>query len=141
MKPDKETKFLWSISAGLVILISVIVCSIKEYPLEAQATGPTQLVTTRSIAAPGGGSLFSSDQVIFVTGTGSCLVTDNLALKGQMVTVIVKSTAASCVVTNTLGAIFTVPGIGTNSLPSGVQLGGWNTPSNEWTGVFDGVNW
>ena len=81
-----------------------------------------------------------SDSIIFAWGTNQ-LITNNLNSVGKMITIIVKNTNGSCVVTSTIGYIFTVPGIGTNQTPSGLQLGPWNSPSNEWTGTFDGQNW
>ncbi len=81
-----------------------------------------------------------ADSVLFAWGTNE-FITNDLTTVGKMITVIVKNVNGSAILTNTTGAIFTVPGLGTNSIPSGVQLGAWNTPTNEWTGVYDGANW
>jgi hypothetical protein len=97
-------------------------------------------VTTRIISS-GNYTVAASDSVIICTASSQQIITLNLQLTGKMVTVIEKNPTGSVVITNTINMTFTVPGIGTNQTPYGVQLGAWNTPTNEWTGVFDGSNW
>jgi hypothetical protein len=81
MKTEKETKFLWTISAGLVLLIAVIVCSVKEYPLNAQQTGPGYTL------APGTSITFVTNQNTLTIngagGTGTGLNTNGLTIIGS----------------------------------------------------------
>jgi hypothetical protein len=134
----KNTKTLW-------FLMTVLVVTITAKIMEAQNLSPQihpwDAVSTRWVT--NGYTVQSYDTVIFVWGT-NMLLTNNMSgptVIGKMLTVIVKNPNGSCVVTSTVGLTFTVPGVGTNQTPSGLQLGAWNTPSNEWTGVYDGQNW
>jgi hypothetical protein len=115
---------------GVVLLA---LCSTR-----AQTSGPVLYAGVKLITA--NYSVQAGDQVIVAFLTNG-IVTNNLATTGKMVTIISKGAGGSLVITNTLGAIFTFPGLGTNQTPSGVQLGAWNSPSNMWTGVYDGTNW
>jgi hypothetical protein len=106
--------------------------------LDGQETGPNLLAGVRVITS--GGTVLAGDQVIVVIGTNTML-TNNLNIRGKMISVVCKAVGGSVTITNTLGAIFTFPGIGTNQTPSGVQLGPWGSPTNTWTGICDGTNW
>jgi hypothetical protein len=123
----------------LFLLAAVIVAvALRFADLQGQSTGPNLLAGVRVIT--NGTTVLAGDQVLIVIGT-NILLTNNLTIRGKMVSVICKAAGGSVTVTNTLGAIFTFPGIGTNQTPSGLQLGSWGSPSNTWTGIYDGTNW
>ncbi|HUD75564.1 MAG TPA: hypothetical protein VMQ76_10860, partial [Terracidiphilus sp.] len=58
---------------------------------------------------------------------------------GTTISYIVKNVFGSDTITNSAATVSnTVPGIG---LTNNVTLGAQNSPSNTWTGVWDGANW
>jgi hypothetical protein len=80
-----------------------------------------------------------NDSVLFAWGTNEFITNLASPPPGRMLTVIVKNGHGSAVITNTTATqFFTIPGVGSNNF---VSLGGLTSPSNKWTGVFDGANW
>ena len=80
-----------------------------------------------------------NDSVLFAWGTNEFITNLPNPPAGSMLTVIVKNGHGSAVITNTTATqFFTIPGVGSNNF---VSLGGLTSPSNKWTGVFDGANW
>ncbi len=126
---SRLTSILFFVAASMLLVLA---------STRAQSSGPVLYASVRTITA--NYSVQAGDQVLICYLTNG-LVTNNLATLGKMVTIISKAPGGSLVITNTLGAIFTYPGLGTNQTPSGLKLGAWSSPSNMWTGVYDGTNW
>jgi hypothetical protein len=74
----------------------------------------------------------------FLWGTNQIITLSITPPVGTIYTFVMRNYNGSAVITNN-GSVFTVPGTGTTT--NSVNIGAWNSPSNTWTGAYDGSNW
>jgi hypothetical protein len=103
----------------------------------------------KTTTTSGGGSTVSlktngftagaTNAIYLLFGTNQMITNPSSPPIGTTIIYVVKNVYGSDTITNSGSAISnTVPGIG---LTNNVTLGSQNSPSNMWTGVWDGLNW
>lgn len=81
----------------------------------------------------------ASNAIYLLYGTNQLITNPASPPVGTTISYIVKNVFGSDTITNSAATVSnTVPGIG---LTNNVTLGAQNSPSNTWTGVWDGANW
>ena len=99
------------------------------------ATTNTSIVSLRTNGFTAG----ATNAIYLLWGTNQMITNPASPPIGTTISYVVKNVYGSYTITNSGPTVSnTVPGIG---LTNNVTLGAQNSPSNMWTGVWDGGNW